>query len=73
MNTTDRIENRARQYQPERQNRQASAIQSDIDFMRAMYVQRRNLNHARHQAMVGWSLVTVVIAVPIIAALIILL
>jgi hypothetical protein len=65
---TDRIETRARQYQPERQNRTAAAIQSEIEFMRAMYCQRRCLNRRRHEAMVGWSLITVAVAVPAIAA-----
>lgn len=49
-------------------------IQRDIEFMRAMYAQRRSMNNPRHQAMVGWSLVAVVLAVPaIVAAIIILL
>ena len=52
------------------QNRHASAIQADIEFMRAMYAQRRNLNTPRHQSLVGWSLVTVMAAAPVIAAII---
>lgn len=54
-------------------SRQAHDIQRDLELMRAMYAQRRNLNTPRHQAFVGWSLVTVIIAVPAIAALVIIL
>ena len=63
----------AREYIAERQNKTAAQTPAEIDFMRAMYAERRSLNHPRHQAMVGWSLLTVALVAPIIAALIILL
>jgi hypothetical protein len=50
----------------------ASQIQQEIDLMRAMYAERRSLNHRRHEAMVGWSLVIIAIGVPIVAAVAIL-
>jgi len=53
-----------------RQDRQTSEIQHDIDFMRKMYAERRSYNNVRHQALVGWSLVTLIVAVPIVAAII---
>lgn len=51
-----------------RQDRNTARIQSDIDLMRVMYAERRNINNPRHQAVVGWSLVTVAIGAPAIAA-----
>lgn len=47
-------------------------IQRDIDLMRVMYAQRRNLNSQRYSEMVGWSLVIVGIGLPIIIAIAIL-
>jgi hypothetical protein len=55
------------------QNKTANAIQSELEFMRRMYAERRSLNHPRHEALVGWSLLTVALAVPAIAALIVIL
>ena len=55
-----------------REHKTAEHIQQDIDLMRAMYAQRRNLNHARHESVVGWSLVAVAIALPVIVAIAIL-
>ena len=55
------------------QNKTATAIQAELEFMRAMYAQRRSVNHRRHEALVGYSLLTVALAVPAIAALIVIL
>lgn len=55
------------------QNRQAKDIQREIDLMRQMYAERRNENSHRQDNMVGWGLITVALAVPLIAAIIILL
>jgi hypothetical protein len=52
------------------QDRNTARIQADIDLMRAMYSERRSYNNLRHQAIVGWSLVTVMVAAPVIAAII---
>jgi hypothetical protein len=46
----------------------AEEIQREIDFMRAMYAERRSMNHPRHEAMVGWCLVGIGVAVPVVAA-----
>jgi len=51
----------------------AADIQRDIDLMRQMYAERRSYNNLRHEAMVGWSLVTIGVAIPIIIAIAILL
>jgi len=50
------------------QNKSAAQIQAELDFMRSMYASRRSLNRPRHEALIGWSLVTVALAVPAIAA-----
>ena len=50
----------------------AADIQRDIDLMRKMYAERRSYNNLRHEAMVGWSLVTIGVAIPIIIAIAIL-
>ena len=55
------------------QNKTAVAIQSELEFMRRMYAQRRSLNHRRHQAFVGYSLLTVALGFPILVAIAILL
>jgi sulfate adenylyltransferase subunit 1 (EFTu-like GTPase family) len=54
------------------QNQQARHIQSDIETIRLNYQARMNLNQYRRDRMVGWSLVIVALAVPGIAAGIIL-
>ena len=50
------------------QNQQARHIQSDIDSIRLAYEARMNLNQYRRVRMVGWSLLTVALGVPAIAA-----
>ena len=55
------------------QNKSAKDIQSELEFMRAMYATRRNLNRRKHEEMVGWSLVIIALGVPILAAIVILL
>lgn len=55
------------------QNRQAKDIQRDIGVMRQMYAARRNSHRRNHEAMVGWGIVIVLLAVPLIAAIVILL
>ena len=54
------------------ENKSRAEIQREIDFMRAMYAQRRCMNARRQEAMVGWCLVAVCLAVPVVAALVIL-
>jgi hypothetical protein len=54
------------------QNKTTAQLQAELDFMRAMYAQRRSLNHRRHEAMIGWSLVAVALGLPILAAIAIL-
>ena len=51
-------------------SRDAFEIQRDLERMRTDYAQRRSLNTPRHQSLVGWSLVTVMAAAPVIAAII---
>jgi hypothetical protein len=53
-------------------HKSAADIQQEINLMRAMYAERRSLNHARHEAMVGWSLVAVGVGLPILIAIAIL-
>lgn len=69
MTTHDRIPSHAREYLAERQNKTAAQIQADIELMRLRYAERRSLNHPRHEALVGWSLVAVGVIVPVIAAI----
>ncbi len=53
-------------------HKSASDIQRDIDLMRAMYAERRSLNHIRHETMIGWSLVAVAVGIPVLIAIAIL-
>ena len=55
------------------QNRQAKDIQREIDLMRAMYAERRNANCTSRDAMVGYSLLTIALGVPVLVAIAILL
>jgi hypothetical protein len=55
------------------ENTSSAEIQRELDFMRAMYAERRSLNHPRHEAMVGWCLVGLGVAVPVVAALMVIL
>jgi hypothetical protein len=72
MNTTYHYSPRPlREHSADRKT--AAQIQADIDLMGAMYAERRSLNHRRHEAMIGWSLVAVAIGFPIVAAVAILL
>ena len=50
----------------------AADIQRDINLMRKMYAERRSYNNLRHEAMVGWSHVTIGVAIPVIIAIAIL-
>ena len=50
----------------------AADIQRDLDFMRQMYAERRSLNHHRHEAFIGYSLLTVAIGFPILVIIAIL-
>jgi hypothetical protein len=50
------------------QNQQARHIQSDIETIRLNYEARMNLNQYRRDRLVGWSLLTVALGVPVIAA-----
>ena len=69
MNTTDRPPFNVREYMAEKQNKSARDTQRELDFMRAMYAERRNANCRRHEAMVGWSLVAVAIGFPVLVAI----
>jgi len=73
MKNTTAHSYRPRPFRESYGSRTAHDIQRDLELMRAMYAQRRSLNHPRHQSMVGWSLVTVAVVAPIVAALVILL
>jgi hypothetical protein len=50
------------------QNKTACQIQDDLDTIRLNYQARMNLNQYRRDRLVGWSLLTVALAVPSIAA-----
>jgi hypothetical protein len=50
------------------QNQHARHIQSDLDTIRLNYEARMALNQYRRDRMIGWSLVTVALGVPVIAA-----
>jgi len=73
MNTTDRPPFNVREYMAEKQNKSARDTQRELDFMRAMYAERRNLNSRRHTEFVGWSLIIVAVGFPILVAIAILL
>ena len=48
----------------------AADIQRDIDIMRKMYAERRNMNQPRGVTMMGYSILTVIFVAPLIAAVI---
>jgi len=53
-------------------HKSAADIQAELNLMRALDAERRSLNHMRHESVVGWSLVAVVVGIPIIVAIAIL-
>jgi hypothetical protein len=71
MTTTKYTPRPFREYSPPN-HRPAAEIQREIDLMRSMYATRRSLNQPRRDAMVGWCLVGLALAVPAIAAIAIL-
>jgi hypothetical protein len=50
------------------QNQTAQQIQNELEFMRRMYAQRRSLNHPRHQRVIVWGLLALVIILPTLIA-----
>lgn len=73
MKTHDRIDNGAREYIPIHQNRTARQIQRDIDLMRLAYADRMNQNQHRRDSLIGWCLLAIGLALPVITALLLLL
>jgi hypothetical protein len=50
------------------QNESTQQIQNDLEFMRRMYSQRRSLNHPRHQRVIVWVILALVLILPTIVA-----
>lgn len=62
MKTHDRIDNGAREYIPERQNKTAAQIQNDLQIIRLAYAQRRNLNQPRQTRLMGYAMIALLCA-----------
>jgi hypothetical protein len=54
-------------------DRKTADIQRDIDLMRAMYAERRNINTPRNTEMIGWSLVAIGVGLPVLVVIAVLL